>query len=137
MFQYLESQLYEGKLKLLNKQASWEAEKLYYEMLTFEKKAGKTNNYVLTYSAPRGEEFSDDHMNSLALFNIGLKELIERVNAIDKRKKTYDDGKNRFFLFLRKFEDRNKKKLVATKEDLMREIKEIKRIKMDTWCPVL
>ena len=121
----------------MNKQASWEAEKLYYEMLTFEKKAGKTNNYVLTYSAPRGEEFSDDHMNSLALFNIGLKELIERVNAIDKRKKTYDDGKNRFFLFLRKFEDRNKKKLVATKEDLMREIKEIKRIKMDTWCPVL
>lgn len=137
MFQYLESQLYEGKLKLLNKSASWEAEKLYYEMLSFEKKAGKTNNYVLNYSAPRGEEFSDDHMNSLALFNIGLKELIERVNAIDKRKRIYDDGKNRFFLFLRKFEDKNKQELVATKEDLMREINEIKKINMDTWCPVL
>lgn len=48
-----------------------------------------------------------------------------------------DDGKNRFFLFLRKFEDRNKQKLVATKEDLMKEINEIKKINMDTWCPVL
>lgn len=135
MFNYLESCLYDNRLRLLNKSASWEAEKLYEEMITMDKSISKTNNSIINYSAPKGEDFSDDHMNALALFNIGLKELISKIKSTDKKKRMYDDGANRFNLYLSKFKLIDEDNILDRKKKTVK-IKQNGNIS-DSWCSVL
>lgn len=132
MFNYLESSLYEYKLKLLNPKSCWEAEKLYDEMITMDKSMSNNNSSIVNYSAPKGENYSDDHINSLALFNIGLKNLTERIYSTDKRKRIYDDGANKFMLYLSKFKllekDFNRERRIDTPNSVGFR---------DSWCQVL
>jgi hypothetical protein len=89
LFGYLESCLYNDRIKLLKEFESWESEQLVEEMLYMLKKhlEGKT---TVQYFAPRGDGFTDDHVNSLALFNICVKEIQDR--STDKRKRRAHDG---------------------------------------------
>jgi hypothetical protein len=89
LFTYLESMLYDQKLKLLKEDESWESEKLVEEMLYF-KKEKKENK--ISYSAPdsKNGNFSDDHINSLALFNMAYQYAYECSN----NKRDFDDGSN-------------------------------------------
>lgn len=89
LFGYLETSLHDGKLELLKEDCSWESEKLIEEMCYMLKKH-KPNTTYIQYEAPKGAGFTDDHMNSLALFNICLKELSDRSR--DKKKRRVEDG---------------------------------------------
>ena len=87
LFGFLESSIYDLKLKLLKEDESWESEKLVEEMLYLKKE--KKENRV-TYKAPDGQDFSDDHINSLALCVIGYQYAFECSN----NKKEFDDGEH-------------------------------------------
>lgn len=109
LFGYLENCLYTDKIKLLKEFESWESEQLVTEMLYMLKKHldGKT---TVQYFAPKGDGFYDDHVNSLALFNICVKEIYERSH--DKRKRKATDGSGRVWaLRLKKFERKFKKNI--------------------------
>ncbi|MGL5646989.1 MAG: hypothetical protein ACRDDY_03980 [Clostridium sp.] len=95
LFGYLESCLYNGRTKLLKEFESWESEQLVEEMLYMLKKHndGKT---TVQYFAPKGDGFTDDHVNSLALFNICVKEIIDRSK--DKRKRRASDGSGKMWI---------------------------------------
>lgn len=109
LFGYLENCIYTEKIKLLREDESWESEQLVTEMLYMLKKHldGKT---TVQYFAPKGDGFYDDHVNSLALFNICVKEIYERSH--DKRKRKATDGSGRVWaLRLKKFERKFKKNI--------------------------
>lgn len=101
LFGYLETCLFEGKLKLLKENCSWESKKLVEEMLYMIKEKGKKDSERITYYAPEGGDFSDDHMNSLALFNICLFDTIERFRKGD----IAEDGAKRWRIRLNKFKE--------------------------------
>lgn len=87
LFGYLETMLYDQRLKLLVEDESWESEKLVEEMLYLKKE--KRENRIF-YGAPEGSSFSDDHVNSLALCNIGYQYAFESTNS----RKEFDDGEH-------------------------------------------
>lgn len=89
LFGSLENSIYSGTIKLLKEHESWESEKLIEEMLYMLKEHKSNTNYV-QYRAPQGSGFTDDLMNSLALFNLCLKEIYER--SMDKRRCKAEDG---------------------------------------------
>lgn len=89
LFSYLESNMYGGNLKILQENQSWESKKLVEEMLYMIKEQPKKGATGAKYYAPEGGgDFTDDHVNALALFNIALKECYERKG------KKFDDGSN-------------------------------------------
>lgn len=99
LFGYLESTLFGGRLKLLKEGVSWESDKLIEEACYMIKEKGKKDSESIKYYAPQGGDFSDDHMNSLALANICFAEAFEK-----HRKKEYaDDGASRWKIKLNKF----------------------------------
>ena len=136
LFNALEESVYEQRIKLLKKNETWESEKLVEELLYLERKVSKSNNSIVNYSAPNMEECSDDHANSLALFNIGLKELIERINSHDNRRKEFDDGINHFKLYLTKFK-KTMNNTESIKEKQYRLEKELSEMELYSWCEVL
>ena len=87
LFGYLETMLYDQKLKLLKEDESWESKKLIEEMLYLKKE--KKENRIF-YGAPTGQDFSDDHINSLALCNIAYQYSFESSN----NRKEFDDGEH-------------------------------------------
>lgn len=89
LFGFLENSIHCGTLTLLKEDECWESEKLVEEMCYLLKKH-KPNTTYIQYEAPKGLGFTDDHVNSLALFNICLKEIIERSK--DKRRCKAEDG---------------------------------------------
>lgn len=89
LFGFLESSIYNGDLKLLKEDETWESEKLVEEMCYMLKKHVQGTTYV-KYEAPKGHGFTDDHVNSLALFNVCIKEIHERSK--DKSKCIANDG---------------------------------------------
>lgn len=99
LFGFLESTLFGGRLKLLKEKESWESEKLVEEMCYMIKEKGKKDNDNIKYYAPEGGDFSDDHMNSLALANICFKEAFEKF----RKKEWADDGAKRWKIRLNKF----------------------------------
>ena len=101
LFGYLEQNIYNSNLSMLREGESWESDKLIEEMCYMLKKHVPGTTYV-KYEAPKGNGFTDDHVNSLALFNICIKELYER--AKDRKKCVVDDGSgNPWRLRLTKF----------------------------------
>ncbi|MGL6023164.1 MAG: hypothetical protein ACRC0F_00965 [Cetobacterium sp.] len=101
LFGFLEQNLYNDNISLLKEDQSWESAKLIEEMCYMLKKHVTGTTYV-KYEAPKGSGFTDDHVNSLALFNICIKELYER--AKDRKKCVVDDGSgNPWRLRLTKF----------------------------------
>ncbi|MGL4209941.1 MAG: hypothetical protein ACRCRT_00180 [Cetobacterium somerae] len=109
LFGYLEDCIYTNKIKLLKEFESWESEQLVEEMLYMLKKHmdGKT---TVQYFAPKGDGFYDDHVNSLALFNICVKEIYER--SINKRRRLAEDGSGRrWTLRVQKYSQRREKVL--------------------------
>jgi len=98
LFGYLETMLYDQKLKLLKEDESWESKKLVEEMLYF-KKEKKENG--IDYSSPTGKQgdYSDDHINSIALFNMGYQYAFECSNNM----KSFDDGEHIFRPRLQKY----------------------------------
>ena len=103
LFGFLETMLFGGKLSLLKEGVSWEGDKLVEEMCYMIKEKGKKDSDSIKYYAPEGGDFSDDHVNSLALANICY------VEAYDKtRKKEFaDDGASRWRIKLNKFKPLN------------------------------
>lgn len=101
LFGYLETMLFEGKLKLLKEHESWESEKMVEEACYLIKEKGGKNSDTIKYYAPEGGDFSDDHMNSLALANICFKEAYEKTI----KKEIADDGASRWRIYLNKYDD--------------------------------
>ncbi|MGL5458918.1 MAG: hypothetical protein ACRDBY_04820 [Cetobacterium sp.] len=89
LFGFLEQSIHNGDLHLLKEDSLWESEKLVEEMCYMLKKHVQGTTYV-KYEAPKGNGFTDDHVNSLALFNLCIKEIYERSR--DKNKCKVDDG---------------------------------------------
>lgn len=89
LFGYLENAIHSGLLTMLKEDECWESEKLVEEM-TYMLKKHKPNTTYIQYEAPKGNGFTDDHVNSLALFNICLKEIYERSR--DKKRCKAEDG---------------------------------------------
>ena len=87
MFNQLEDDFYAHTTKLLEKDLKWETEKLYEEMMYFEK---LNKNNELSYCAPNKTGYTDDHMNSIALLNRTYNYLVESMMA----RKNFDDGAN-------------------------------------------
>jgi len=89
LFGYLETMLYDQRLNLLLEDESWESEKLVEEML-YLKKEKKENR--IEYKAPDSSsgDFSDDHINSLALSTIGYHYAFECSN----NRKEFNDGEH-------------------------------------------
>lgn len=103
LFGFLEQSIYNSDLHLLKEDTMWESEKLVEEMCYMLKKHVQGTTYV-KYEAPKGNGFTDDHVNSLALFNICIKEINERSK--DKSKRKVDDGSgNPWILRLTKFKE--------------------------------
>ena len=100
LFGYLEDSLFSGRLKLLKEEESWESEKLVEEMCYMIKEKGKKGSDTIKYYAPEGSgDFSDDHVNSLALANICYKVALEKVF----NKEIADDGAKRWKIKINKF----------------------------------
>lgn len=99
LFGYLETNLFGGRLKLLKEKESWESEKLVEEMCYMIKEKGKKDSDSIKYYAPEGGDFSDDHVNSLALANICFTEAFEKF----RKKEWADDGAKRWRIKLNKF----------------------------------
>lgn len=113
LFGYLESNLFNEKLNLLKEEESWESKKLVEEMLLLIKKKSDGNNESIFYGAPKGDEFSDDHINSLALCNICFK----YAKECDLNKKQFDDGQNLWRPKVKKFNtnnENNNKETIST-----------------------
>ena len=119
LFGFLETTLFNGDLKLLKESESWESEKLIEEMCYMIKEKGKKDSETIKYYAPEGEDFSDDHMNSLALANICFREAYEK----SLKKEYADDGAKRWRIKLSKF-----KLLSEIKSDTMVDNDFLKRI---------
>lgn len=103
LFGFLEDTLFSGSLKMLKRNESWESNKTVEEMCYMIKEKGKKDNDTIKYYAPEGGDFSDDHMNSLALANICYRQAFEMM-----RNKTYaDDGAKKWKIRLNKFKDLN------------------------------
>lgn len=107
LFGFLETMLFSGKLKLLKEDESWESQKLVEEMCYMIKEKGKKDSDVIKYYAPEGGDFSDDHVNSLALANICFTEAFEKF----RKKEWADDGAKRWKIKLNKFEELNEIKI--------------------------
>lgn len=101
LFGFLETTLFSGRLKLLKERESWESEKLVEEMCYMIKEKGKKDNDSIKYYAPEGGDFSDDHVNSLALANICFTEAFEKF----RKKEWADDGAKRWRVKLNKFQE--------------------------------
>lgn len=99
LFGYLETIMFGGRLKLLMEGESWESEKLIEEMCYMIKEKGKKDSDTVKYYAPEGGDFSDDHVNSLALANICFTEAFEKF----RKKEIADDGAKRWKIKLNKF----------------------------------
>lgn len=99
LFGFLETTLFGGRLKLLKEGVSWEADKLIEEACYMIKEKGKKDSETIKYYAPEGGDFSDDHMNSLALANICFTEAFEKF----RKKELADDGASRWRIKLNKF----------------------------------
>ena len=99
LFGFLENTLFGGRLKLLMEKESWESEKLIEEMCYMIKEKGKKDSDTVKYYAPEGGDFSDDHVNSLALANICFTEAFEKF----RKKEIADDGAKRWKIKLNKF----------------------------------
>lgn len=99
LFGYLENNMFDGKLKLLKENESWESQKTVEEMLYMIKEKGTKDNDSIKYYAPEGGDFTDDHMNSLALANICLKECLEKF----RKKEFADDGGKKWIIRPNKF----------------------------------
>lgn len=110
LFGFLEDMLFSGKLKLLKENASWESAKTIEEMLYMIKEKSKGDSETIKYYAPQSADFTDDHMNSLALCNIAWRACYEAHKA-----RTYaDDGAVKWRIKLNKFrilEERNAESL--------------------------
>jgi hypothetical protein len=66
------------------------------------KEKGKKDNDSIKYYAPQGSsEYTDDHMNSLALANICYRHAYEMF----RNKEFADDGAKKWKIFLNKFKD--------------------------------
>jgi len=97
----LENAIYSTTIHLLKEDESWESSKLVEEMCYMQKKHVNGSTYI-KYEAPKGEGFTDDHVNSVALFNICAKEIYER--SINKKRRVAEDGSGaRWSLHLAKF----------------------------------
>lgn len=103
LFGFLETTLFEGRLKLLRENESWESGKLVEEMCYMIKEKGKKDSETIKYYAPEGGDFTDDHVNSLALANICFTEAFERYRKGDWA----DDGAKRWKIKLNKFRELN------------------------------
>lgn len=103
LFGFLETTLFGGRLKLLMEKESWESEKLIEEMCYMIKEKGKKDSDTVKYYAPEGGDFSDDHVNSLALANICFTEAFEKF----RKKEIADDGAKRWKIKLNKFKELN------------------------------
>ncbi|MGL6185525.1 MAG: hypothetical protein ACRC1T_09135 [Clostridium chrysemydis] len=101
LFGFLETTLFGGRLKLLKENESWESEKLVEEMCYMIKEKGKKDSDVIKYYAPEGGDFTDDHVNSLALANICFTEAFEKF----RKKEWADDGAKRWKIKLNKFSE--------------------------------
>lgn len=101
LFGYLESTMFGGRLKLLKEDASWESHKLIDEMCYMIKEKGQKDSDTIKYYAPTGGDFSDDHVNSLALANICFTEAFEKF----RKKEIADDGASRWRIKLNKFKE--------------------------------
>lgn len=103
LFGYLEQSIYNGDIHLLKEDTNWESEKLVEEMCYMLKTHVRGTTYI-KYEAPKGKSFTDDHVNSLALFNICVKEIYERSK--DRNKSKVDDGSgNPWRIRLTKYSD--------------------------------
>jgi len=101
LFGFLETHLYDLKLKLLKEDESWESEKLIEEMLYLKKDKKESR---VQYKAPDGGDFSDDHINSLALCNMAYQYAFESSN----NKKEFDDGEHIWRPRLQKYKRKKK-----------------------------
>lgn len=102
LFGFLEDTLYGGQLKMLKRNESWESDKTVQEMCYMIKEKGKKDNDSIKYYAPQGSsEYTDDHMNSLALANICYRHAYEMF----RNKEFADDGAKKWKIFLNKFKD--------------------------------
>lgn len=99
LFGFLEDMLYGGQLKLLRRNESWESEKTVQEMCYMIKEKGKKDNDSIKYYAPEGGDFTDDHMNSLALANICYRHAYEMF----RNREFADDGAKKWKIRLNKF----------------------------------
>lgn len=104
LFGFLEETLFGGYLKLLKRTESWESDKLIEEMCYMIKEKGSKDSDSVKYYAPQGENFTDDHVNSLALANICYRHAYEMF----KNKQFADDGAKKWKIFLNKFKLINK-----------------------------
>lgn len=114
LFGYLENSLFDGRLKLLKENESWESKKLVEEMCYMIKEKGKKDNDGIRYFAPEGEDYSDDHMNSLALANICFIECFEKYRKGD----IADDGAKRWKIKMNKFKDLSKEITTISRENV-------------------
>lgn len=101
LFGFLEETLFSGQLKLLKRDESWESDKLIEEMCYMIKEKGTKDNDTIRYYAPIGGDFSDDHMNSLALANICYRHTFEMF----RNKQFADDGAKKWRIYLNKFKE--------------------------------
>lgn len=101
LFGMLEDLMHSGRLKLLKEDQSWESKKLVSEMCNLIREKGKKNNDNIKYYAPQGDDFSDDHVNSLALANICFREAFEKF----RKREFADDGAKRWRIKLNKFSE--------------------------------
>lgn len=101
LFGFLEETLFSGNLKLLKEDESWESSKTVEEMLYMIKEKGKKDNDGIKYYAPEGGDFTDDHMNSLALANICYRQCYE----LHRDKHIADDGAKRWKVRLSKYSE--------------------------------
>lgn len=99
MFGYLEDSLFGGNLKLLQEDECWESSKLVEEML-YLLKTKKKDSEGIDYGAPNQDGFTDDHVNSVALFNYAYRYCRECSSS--KKKNIFDDGANTWRIRLRK-----------------------------------
>lgn len=101
LFTTLENSIFSGNISLLKEFENWSSEKLIEEMLYMIKESGKKDSIITRYYAPDSADCSDDHMNSLALFNRCLQEAREA----EIKRKIADDGYNKWKIRTSKFKD--------------------------------
>ncbi|MGL5962420.1 MAG: hypothetical protein ACRCZ0_10805 [Cetobacterium sp.] len=107
LFGFLEETLFSGRLKLLKEDESWESSKTVEEMCYMIKEKGKKDNDGVKYYAPEGGDFTDDHVNSLALANICYMQCFE----LYRDRHIADDGAKRWKIRLNKFSETSDNKI--------------------------
>lgn len=103
LFGFLEDTLYGGQLKMLKKDESWESDKTVQEMCYMIKEKGQKDSDTIKYYAPTGGDYTDDHMNSLALANMCYRHAYEMF----RNKEFADDGAKKWKIYLNKFKETN------------------------------